>query len=151
MCCYGIREAEVYTYKMFIDQNTIKDIDFSKFTYCIDALDTISTKIELIISAKQNSVPLISACGAGNHMRPNSFTIMDLAKTTYDPIAKLLRRELKKHNIIHQKVACSTEQPLNVVIDDNGKRTPASNAFAPAGCGLVIASEVIQDVLQKQD
>ncbi len=143
--------ADVHTFKMFIDKKTIKDIDFSKFNYCVDALDTISTKIELIVSAKQHNIPMISSCGAGNHMDPSSFKIMDLSKTSYDPIAKVLRRELKKYNIVHQKMACSIEEPLNLVIEQNGKRTPASNAFAPAGCGLIIASEVIKDIVNDEE
>lgn len=140
-------DADVHTYKMFIDKNTIKDVHFERFTYCVDALDTISTKILLIVNAKQYNVPLISSMGAGNHFDPSSFKVMDLAKTSYDPIARVLRRELKKYDITHQKVVCSLEQPLNEVLDDNGRHAPASNAFTPSSCGIVIASEVIKDIL----
>ena len=143
-------DADVHTYKMFIDKNTIKDVHFERFTYCVDALDTISTKILLIVNAKQYNVPLISSMGAGNHFDPSSFKVMDLAKTSYDPIAKVLRRELKKYNITHQKVVCSLEQPLNEVLDDNGRHAPASNAFTPSSCGIVIASEVIKDILNQE-
>lgn len=142
-------EANVHTYKMFVDKDTINDIDFTKFDYCIDALDTISTKILLIVKAKENNVPLISAMGAGNHYDPSLFKVMDLSKTSYDPIAKVLRRELKKYNIIHQKVVCSTEMPSDEVISSNGRHAPASNAFSPTGCGNLIASEVIKDILNK--
>ena len=135
---------------MFIDKNTIKDVHFERFTYCVDALDTISTKILLIVNAKQYNVPLISSMGAGNHFDPSSFKVMDLAKTSYDPIAKVLRRELKKYDITHQKVVCSLEQPLNEVLDDNGRHAPASNAFTPSSCGIVIASEVIKDILNQE-
>ena len=134
---------------MFVDKDTINDIDFTKFDYCIDALDTISTKILLIVKAKENNVPLISAMGAGNHYDPSLFKVMDLSKTSYDPIAKVLRRELKKYNIIHQKVVCSTEMPSDEVISSNGRHAPASNAFSPTGCGNLIASEVIKDILNK--
>ena len=143
-------DADVHTYKMFIDKNTIKDVHFERFTYCVDALDTISTKILLIVNAKQYNVPLISSMGAGNHFDPSSFKVMDLAKTSYDPIAKVLRRELKKYDITHQKVVCSLEQPLNEVLDDNGRHAPASNAFTPSSCGIVIASEVIKDILNQE-
>ena len=84
----------------------------------------------------------------GNHFDPSSFKVMDLAKTTYDPVAKVLRRELKKHNITHQKVVCSTEQPLNSVIEENGRHAPASNAFTPSSAGILIASEVIKDIIK---
>ena len=134
---------------MFIDANNIKDVHFEKYDYCVDALDTISTKILLIAKAKENNTPLISAMGAGNHYDPSSFKVMDLAKTSYDPIAKVLRRELKKYNITHQKVVCSTEIADNVVLDENGRHVPASNAFAPSACGIVIASEVIKDILNE--
>lgn len=140
--------ATVYTYKMFIDKNTIKDIDFTKFSYCVDALDTISTKILLIVKAKENNVQLISSMGAGNKKDPSMFKIMDLAKTSYDPIAKVLRKELKKYNIIHQKVACSIENTNNIVKEENGRHIPASNAFLPASCGILIASEVINDLIK---
>lgn len=142
-------DADVHTYKMFIDANNIKDVHFEKYDYCVDALDTISTKILLIAKAKENNTPLISAMGAGNHYDPSSFKVMDLAKTSYDPIAKVLRRELKKYNITHQKVVCSTEIADNVVLDENGRHVPASNAFAPSACGIVIASEVIKDILNE--
>lgn len=140
--------ADVHTYKMFIDKNTIKDVDFSKFTYCVDALDTITTKILLIIKAKENNIPLISAMGAGNKQDPSLFKVMDLAKTTIDPIARVLRRELKKYDIVHQKVVCSLEEPSNTTLDENGKHIPASNAFSPSACGIVIASEVIKDIIK---
>ena len=144
-------DADVHTYKLFIDANNIKDVHFEKYDYCVDALDTISTKILLIVKAKENNTPLISAMGAGNHYDPSSFKVMDLAKTSYDPIAKVLRRELKKYNITHQKVVCSTEIADNVVLDENGRHVPASNAFAPSACGIVIASEVIKDILNEEN
>ena len=143
-------DADVHTYKLFIDKDTIKEIDFTKFTYCVDALDTISTKIQLIVKAKENNVPLISAMGAGNHFDPSQFKVMDLAKTSYDPVAKVLRRELKKYGITHQKVVCSLEIPITEVIEDNGRHAPASNAFTPSSCGIVIASEVIKDITNNE-
>jgi tRNA A37 threonylcarbamoyladenosine dehydratase len=141
-------DAEVYTYKMFVDSNSIKDVTFDNVDYCIDTLDTISTKILLIKTCNELNIPLISCMGTGNHFDPSSFKVMDLAKTTYDPVAKVLRRELKKYNITHQKVVCSTEQPLNSVIEENGRHAPASNAFTPSSAGLLIASEVIKDIIK---
>lgn len=143
-------DADVHTYKMFVDKDTIKDVDFTNFDYCVDALDTISTKILLIVKAKENNVPMISSMGTGNHYDPSLFKVMDLAKTSYDPIAKVLRKELKKYNIIHQKVVCSTEIATNDVIEQDSRHVPASNAFAPVGAGLLIASELIQDVIKKE-
>ena len=86
--------------------------------------------------------------GAGNKQDPSLFKVMDLAKTTMDPIARVLRRELKKYDIIHQKVVCSLEEPSNTTLDENGKHIPASNAFSPSACGIVIASEVIKDIIK---
>ena len=141
-------DAEVYTYKMFVDSNSIKDVNFNNVDYCVDTLDTISTKILLIKTCNELNIPLISCMGTGNHFDPSSFKVMDLAKTNYDPVAKVLRRELKKYNITHQKVVCSTEQPINTVIEENGRHAPASNAFTPSSAGLLIASEVIKDIIK---
>ena len=141
-------DAEVYTYKMFVDANSIKDVNFENVDYCIDTLDTITTKILLIKTCNELNIPLISCMGTGNHFDPSSFKVMDLAKTSYDPVAKVLRRELKKHNITHQKVVCSIEQPLNSVIEENGRHAPASNAFTPSSAGILIASEVIKDIIK---
>ena len=143
--------ADVYTYKMFVDSTNIDEIDFSKFDYVVDSLDTISTKIALIKKTKETNTLLISAMGAGNHYDPSSFKVMDLAKTTNDPIAKVLRYELRKVGITHQKVVCSTEIPTSKVMDENGRHIPYSNAFAPVACGLVIASEVIKDILNRNE
>ena len=85
---------------MFVDENSLKDINFANFDYCVDTLDTITTKILLIKTSKENNVPLISCMGTGNHFDPSSFKVMDLAKTSYDPVAKVLRRELKKYDIV---------------------------------------------------
>ena len=126
----------------------LKDINFNNFDYCVDTLDTITTKILLIKTAKEHNIPLISCMGTGNHFDPSSFKVMDLAKTSYDPVAKVLRRELKKYDITHQKVVCSTEQPLTTVIEENGRHAPASNAFTPSSAGLLIASEVIKDIIK---
>ena len=142
-------DADVHTYKMFIDKNTIKDIDFSKFDYCVDALDTISTKILLIVKAQECNVPLISSMGTGNHKDPSQLKVMDLAKTSYDPIARVLRKELKQYNITHQKVVCSLEIASNDVTEDTSRHVPASSPFVPAAAGLVIASEVINDIIKK--
>ena len=141
--------AKVYTYKMFVDKNNIDEIDFKNFDYVVDSLDTISTKIALIVKAKNENIPLISAMGAGNRLDPTQFKVMDLSKTISDPVAKVLRYELKKHDIKHQKVVCSLEIPSKQTIDENGRHAPASNAFCPTSCGLVIASEVIKDILEK--
>jgi len=142
-------DAKVFTYKMFVDKDTIHDVDFSKFNYMVDALDTITTKILLIVKANELNIPLISSMGTGNHYDITSFKVMDLAKTTNDPIAKVLRRQLKDYGITHQKVVCSTEIPSNQTIDENGKHIPSSNAFAPNGAGLIIGSEVIKDIINK--
>ena len=141
--------ADVHTFKMFIDKNTIKDVDFSNFDYAVDALDTISTKILLILKSKEYNVPMISSMGTGNHLDPQSYKIVDLSKTEIDPIAKVLRRELKNYNIKNQLVAISTEIPENKVLDENGKHVPASMTFAPNSCGILIASRVCKDIIEK--
>ena len=141
-------DVDLTSGRYVVDAKSIKDVNFENVDYCIDTLDTISTKILLIKTCNELNIPLISCMGTGNHFDPSSFKVMDLAKTSYDPVAKVLRRELKKHNITHQKVVCSIEQPLNSVIEENGRHAPASNAFTPSSAGILIASEVIKDIIK---
>jgi tRNA A37 threonylcarbamoyladenosine dehydratase len=123
-------------------------IDFSSFDYVVDAVDTVSAKLSIIERAKSANIPVISAMGAGNKLDPTCFEVSDIAKTSVCPLARVMRRELKKRGIEHVKVVYSKEepQPAKAVDEVSGKAIPASIAFVPSVVGLILAAEVIKDL-----
>ena len=135
----------------FLPENK-EGIDFSKYDYVVDAIDTVSAKIEIIKICKSLQIPVISALGCGNKLDPTMLEVSDLAKTSYDPLAKVLRRELKKYGITHLKVIYSKEQPIElkgeIEEENDKKRIPGSSAFVPPVAGIIIASEVVKDLLK---
>ena len=135
--------AEVDTKVMFYLPENENEFDFSSYDYVIDCVDTVSAKLSIIKKAKEVNVPVISALGAGNKMNPAELEVSDIYKTSVDPLAKVLRHELKKLGIKSLKVVYSKETPIDV----NG-RTPGSNAFVPSTMGIIIASEVVKDLLK---
>lgn len=143
---------KVETYKCFFTRNT--EFDFSKYDYVVDAIDTVVGKLELIIRAKSANVPIICSMGTGNKMNPTMFEVADISKTSVCPLAKVIRQELKKRRIKKVKVVYSKEIPLKPIITEDmdvetkgGRIAPASNSFCPAVAGLIIASEVIKDLI----
>lgn len=115
--------------------------------YAIDAIDNVSAKIALCVAAHGRGVPLISCMGTGNKLDPSKLLISDLSKTHTCPLAKVMRVELKKRGITHQKVLFSTEQPIKVTASDRDNRVIGSVAFVPSVAGLIIAGEVIKDLI----
>lgn len=143
---------KVETYKYFFTRNT--EFDFSKYDYVVDAIDTVVGKLELIIRAKSANVPIICSMGTGNKMNPTMFEVADISKTSVCPLAKVIRQELKKRRIKKVKVVYSKEMPLKPIVTEDmdvetkgGRIAPASNSFCPAVAGLIIASEVIKDLI----
>lgn len=143
---------KVETYKCFFTRNT--EFDFSKYDYVVDAIDTVVGKLELIIRAKSANVPIICSMGTGNKMNPTMFEVADISKTSVCPLAKVIRQELKKRRIKKVKVVYSKEMPLKPIVTEDmdietkgGRIAPASNSFCPAVAGLIIASEVIKDLI----
>ena len=149
-------KIKINTYKTFFTPETSSEFDFSKYDYVIDAIDTVSGKIELVVKAQETNTPIISSMGAGNKIDPTAFEISDIYKTSVCPLAKVMRQELKKRHIKKLKVVYSKEEPIKINPDDrinlenseniNKKRIPASNSFVPSVVGLIIASEVIKDL-----
>ena len=140
-------KVEIYN-KFFLPENQ-DEFDFSKYDYVVDAVDTVTAKIAIIIKAKENKVPVISAMGAGNKLNPAMLEVDDLFNTKVDPLAKVMRIELKKRKINKLKVVYSKELPIkpNESQEDSNKReVPGSNAFVPTTMGLIIASEVVKDL-----
>ena len=135
-------EAVVNVHKCFYLPETKDEFDFSQYSYVVDAVDTVTAKIQLVMEAAEACVPIISSMGAGNKLDPTAFQVADIYKTSVCPLAKVMRRELKKRGIKKLKVVYSKEQPVvkNAV--------PASVAFVPSVVGLIIAGEVIKDLVK---
>lgn len=152
-------EAEVNAYKCFYLPETKDQFDFSKYDYVVDAVDTVSAKIQLIIQAKEAGTKIICAMGAGNKLDPTQFEVTDISKTSVCPLARVIRQECKKRKIQDVKVVYSKEKPVTAVDNELKKETgneapsrnsvPGSNAFVPSVAGLIIASEVIKDLTKK--
>lgn len=119
----------------------------SNCNYIVDAIDTVKSKIELASYANLNNIPIISSMGTGNKLDPTMFEITDISKTSVCPLAKVMRKELKNRGINHLKVLYSKEEPHRYNNDENLKRTPASISFVPSVAGLIIAGEVVKDLI----
>ena len=144
----------VNAHKTFFLPETAAQFDFAQYDYVVDAIDTVSGKIELAVRCKDAAVPLISCMGAGNKLDPTAFVVTDISKTSICPLARVMRRELKKRGIEHMKVVYSTEpaQPQKGAPDESEagirRSVPASNAFVPAVAGLIAAGEVIKTLAE---
>ncbi len=147
-------QCRVYAHEMFFMPETADSFDFSSFDYVVDAIDTVSGKIQLAVSAREANVPIICAMGAGNKLDPSRFEVELLEKTTVCPLARVMRRELKKRGITGVKVVYSREEPTapRGEVETDGvhearRQTPGSLAFVPAAAGLLLASEVVYDLI----
>jgi tRNA A37 threonylcarbamoyladenosine dehydratase len=158
-------KAIVHTHQCFFLPENKDEFDFSQYSYVVDAVDTVTAKIQLVLEAQAAGVPIISSMGAGNKMNPAEFEVADIYKTSVCPLAKVMRRELKKRNVKHLKVVYSKEKPITPVEDmsisckshcicppgavrkcTERRAIPGSNAFVPSVVGLIIASEVVKDL-----
>ena len=139
-------DAVVNTYNCFFLPENASDFPFDKYDYVVDAIDTVTAKIELVMQCQKSGVPIMSSMGAGNKLDPTRFRVADIYKTSVDPLAKVMRRELKKRGVKKLKVVYSEEepvQPASAESDEPGRRsTPGSTAFVPSVAGLIIAGEV---------
>ena len=142
-------DAKVTVHNIFFSNETKDLFDFSSYNYIIDAIDSLSSKIELITLAKESGTPIISAMGAGNKLDPTMFEVADISKTTVCPLARATRIALRKKGINHLKVVYSKEEPvIKKNVDGDGNRVPASISFVPSVMGLIIAGEVIKDIIK---
>lgn len=144
-------EAEVICHPVFYLPETASEFPLTDYDYVIDAVDTVSAKIQLAVEAKASNIPIISAMGAGNKTDPARLEVADLAKTSVCPLARIMRYELKKRGITHLKVVYSQEPA--VVFGENGQkaeRIPASTVFVPAVMGMMIAREVVCDLISEK-
>lgn len=143
--------AVVNTYRIFFVPETAADFDFHAYDYVVDAIDTVTGKIQLIVQADSACTPVISCMGAGNKMDPTAFRVADIYQTSVCPLAKVMRRELKKRGIRKLKVVYSEEVPIEVkaAAETEKKRIPGSNAFVPSVAGLIMAGEVVRELLAR--
>ena len=145
--------AEVTLHKCFYLPETADQFDFTRYDYVVDAVDTVTAKIEIILQAQRAGVPVISSMGAGNKLDPSAFEVADIYKTSVDPLARVMRRELKKRGVKKLKVVYSKEVPIKplgqIEADPEAGRkdVPGSSAFTPSAAGLLIASEVVKDLI----
>ena len=157
--------AVVHTYKTFYAPQTAEQFDFSQFDYVVDASDTVTAKLKLVEQAQKAGVPIISCMGAGNKVDPTAFEVADIYKTSVCPLARIMRRELRKRGIQKLKVVYSKEPAITPIEDmsiscrthcicppgtarkcTQRRQVPGSNAFVPAAAGLVLAGEVVKDL-----
>jgi tRNA A37 threonylcarbamoyladenosine dehydratase len=158
-------DATVHTYKTFYTPQTADQFDFSQYDYVVDAIDTVTGKLELVEQAYRTGTPIISSMGAGNKLDPTAFEVADIYETSICPLARIMRRELKKRGIPSLKVVYSKE-PAMTPIDDMAiscrthcicppgtarkctqrRQVPGSNAFVPSVVGLILAGEVVKDL-----
>lgn len=148
----------VTPHKMFYLPSNASEVDLSQFDYVLDCVDTMSAKLELVRRCHRSGVPLISSMGAANKLDATAFRVGDISATSMDPLARIMRKRLRKEGITHFKCVFSTEPPLKPVLPDEpcaddaprprSRAVPASNAWVPAAAGLVIASEVVKDLIK---
>ena len=158
-------KAVVHTYKTFYAPQTAEQFDFSQYDYVVDAIDTVTGKLELVVQAEKAGIPIISSMGAGNKMDPTAFEVADIYETSVCPLARVMRKELKKRGIKKLKVVYSKEPPMTPIDDlaiscrtncicppgtarkcTQRRQVPGSNAFVPSVVGLIIAGEVVKDL-----
>ena len=158
-------DAEVTTHRCFYLPENAQDFDFSSYDYVVDAVDTVTAKLEIVMRAKESNIPVISCMGVGNKLNPTQLEIADIYKTSVCPLAKVMRRELRKRGVDKLKVLYSKEEPITPFDDSEDtcrehcvcppgttrkctqrRAIPGSISFVPSAAGLIIASEVVKDL-----
>lgn len=142
--------AKVSSNLLFISPESVEEIDFSGYDYIVDAIDNVTGKIALCEAGFNNNIPVISAMGAGNRLEADCFKIADISKTSGCPLAKVMRLELKKRGIKGIKAAFSDRPSIKQISEDGKRPSPASISFVPSVMGLLIAGEVIKDIIRKE-
>ncbi len=147
-------ECEVRTYQTFYGPDTAEQFDFAQYDHIIDAIDTVTGKLALAVNAQKANTPIISSMGTGNKLDPTAFTVTDIYKTSFCPLARIMRKELRKRGIERLKVVYSQEEALTPegVTEElpQGRRSiPGSVSFVPSAAGLILAGEVIKDIVNR--
>lgn len=139
-------DCKVNAHNVFYLPETESMFDFKDYDYVVDAIDTVAGKISIVVNAKNSKTPVISCMGAGNKTDPTAFEVADIYKTSVCPLARVMRRELKKRGVESLKVVYSKEEPTKPS-GEEGERVPGSNSFVPSVAGLITAGEVIKDLI----
>lgn len=139
-------DANIIARDVFFDEEISEEFDFSEYDYIIDAIDSVKSKILLIEKAKKEGSPIISSMGAGNKKDPTAFKITDISKTKICPLARIVRKAVRELGLEDIKVVWSEEIPTKS--NNSAERSPGSSAFVPSVAGLIIASEVVSDLLE---
>ena len=139
-------KVKVDCFKEFFMPDSSHEMIDESIDYIVDAIDTVTAKIELVVTANKLGIPIISAMGTGNKLDPTRFEVTDIYKTKVCPLAKVMRKELKSRNIKHLKVVYSQEEPIK-----HDGNVPGSVSFVPSVAGLIIAGEVIKDIINKEE
>lgn len=156
-------QAKVSLHTCFYLPQKREEFDFAQYSYVVDAVDTVTAKIDIIMAAKEKGIPVISAMGAGNKINPAAFEVADIYETSVCPLAKVMRRELRKRGVDSLKVVYSREEPLayaedadteivereNMKSESKRRSTPGSTAFCPSVAGLIMAGEIVNDMTQR--
>ena len=143
-------DCEVTSVNLFYSAETKDEIDLSEYDYIADCIDTVTSKLLLIASANELKVPIISSMGTGNRLDPSKITVTDIFKTSGDPLARIMRKELRARGVEALKVVCSSEEPGKCCEGRNeitGRATPSSACFVPATAGLRMAYEIVKELL----
>ena len=163
-------DVEARTYQTFVLRDNVADFPFDDYDYVIDAVDTVQAKLELVVQCREQGVPIISSMGAGNKLDAGGFKVTDIYKTKMDPLARVMRRELRKRGVERLKVVYSEAEPVTPMAAETEstpakpfaggkpsgsgapkKRVPGSIAFVPSVAGLIIAGEVVKDILNSDE
>ena len=141
-------DCTVTEHRVFYMPENADEYDLSKYDFVVDAIDTVTAKIELAVRTTSLSIPFISCMGTGNKLDVSALKIADISKTTVCPLARVMRRELRIRGINHIPVLYSTEIPITSGTDENGKKVPASTAFVPAAAGLMIGAHAVRELIK---
>ena len=148
-------KAKVQVFKEFFLPNSNTNIITKELTYVVDCIDTVTAKIEIVMQCKNLKIPIISAMGTGNKLNPLKLEVTDIYKTNVCPLAKVMRKELRKRNINELKVVYSTEEPIKLKLQNyeeknvTKRQVPGSISFVPSVAGLIIAGEVVKEIIEK--
>ncbi len=140
--------AKVEVHKVFCNKQNVNELVKDRYDYIVDAIDSVDSKLSLIKTAHDKNINIISAMGMGNKLNPTMIEVADISKTEVCPLARIIRKKLKEEGIYHTKVVYSKEKPIREDVNEENKKITASISFVPSVCGLVMASEIVKDIIK---